>query len=101
MLKLGALGTSLKKVLADRDSVVSRTSIKEICADIDREIVASSLFESVSREKRDRDLNVVQNFKRPATSPQQSLNGKLKDFTKLRQTWRSNVGKEEFGYCSL
>ena len=58
--KLGASGTSLPKVLADRDSVVGRTSIKETCADMERETVFSSLVESVSREKRDRDLNVVQ-----------------------------------------
>ena len=46
-------------MLADRDSVVSRTGIKETCADTDREIVVSSLFEFVSKGKRDRDLNVV------------------------------------------
>ena len=63
MSQIGALGTSLTKVLADRDSVASKTSIKETCADMDRETVVSSLFESVSKEKRDRDLNVVQTLK--------------------------------------
>ena len=37
-----------------------RASIKETCADMDRMAVVSSLFESVSKEKRDRDQNVVQ-----------------------------------------
>ena len=63
MSKLGALGASLTKVLADRDSVVGRTGIKETCADMDRETVVSSLFESVSKEKRDRYLNVVQTLR--------------------------------------
>ena len=59
-------------MFADRDSVVGRTSIKETCADMDRETVISSLFESVSREKRDRDPNVVHNIKRQAKSPHTS-----------------------------
>ena len=45
--------------VADRDSVVGRTSIKETCADMHRETVVSSLFGSVSKVKRDRQLNVV------------------------------------------
>ena len=35
-------------------------SIKETCADIDRETVVSSLLGSLSKAKRDRDQNVVQ-----------------------------------------
>ena len=62
-LKLGSSGTGLRKLSADYDSVASRTSIKETCADMDREIVVSSRFESVSKEKRDRDENVVQTLK--------------------------------------
>ena len=42
---------------ADYDSVASRTSIKETRADMDRETVVSSPFESVSKEKRHRDQN--------------------------------------------
>ena len=49
-------------MLADCDSVASRTCIKETCADMDRETVVSSLRGSVSKEKRDRDQNVVQTF---------------------------------------
>ena len=63
MSKLGALGTSLTKVLADRDSVVGRTSIKETCADMDRETVVSSLLGSVSKRRRDRDKHVVQTLR--------------------------------------
>ena len=50
-------------MLADRDSVVGRTGIKETCADMDRETVVSSPFESVSKGKRDRDHNVVQTLR--------------------------------------
>ena len=49
-------------MLADYDSVDSRTSTRETCADIDRETVVSILFGSVSNWKRDRDQNVVQPF---------------------------------------
>ena len=54
LLKLGSLGTSLPKVSADYDSVASGTSIKETCADMDRETVVSSLFGYVSKEKSTR-----------------------------------------------
>ena len=80
--------------------VASRTSIKETCADMDHETVVSSLFVSVSKVKRDRDQNVVHTLR------ETSLNGKLnwpceeknwlsKNYMKLRQTWRSNIGKRE------
>ena len=49
---------------ADNVSLPSRTSIKETCADIDRETVVSSLLGSMSKEKRDRDQNVVANIGR-------------------------------------
>ena len=52
--------SGLRRLSADYDSVASRSGIKETCADMDRETVVSSLFESVSKEKRDRDQNVVQ-----------------------------------------
>ena len=68
--KLGASGTGLTKVLADRDSVVGRTGIKETCADMDRDTVVSSLFEPLSKGKRDRDLKRCANIKRQAKSPQ-------------------------------
>ena len=61
--KLGELGTSLTKVMANRDFVVEQYSNKETCADMDRETVVSSLFDSVSRGKRDRDQNVVQTLR--------------------------------------
>ena len=71
LLKQGSLGTGSRRLIADYDSVASRTSIKESCADLDRETVVSSLFESVSKEKRDRDQNVVQTLKdRQTKSPQ-------------------------------
>ena len=63
LLKLGSLGTNLTKVSADCDSVVSRTGIKETCADMDRETVVSSLFGSVSKGKRDRNQKVVQTLR--------------------------------------
>ena len=50
-------------MLADCDSVASRTSIKDTCADMDRETDVSSLLGSVSKEKRDRDQKVVQTFR--------------------------------------
>ena len=50
-------------MLADSDSVVGSTSIKETCADMDRETVVSSLFGSVSKGKRDRDPNAVQTMR--------------------------------------
>ena len=50
-------------MLADRDSGVGRTGIKEICADMDRETVVSSVCESVSKVKRDRDQNFVQTLR--------------------------------------
>ena len=37
------------RLIADNDSVASRTRIKETCADMDRETVVSSLFEAVSK----------------------------------------------------
>ena len=63
LLKLRSSGTSSRRLIADCDSVASWTSIKETCAEMDRETVVSSLFESVSKGKRDRDQNVVQTLK--------------------------------------
>ena len=63
LLKLNSSGISSRRFIADYDSVASRTSIKETCADMDREVVLSSLFESVSKGKRDRDPNDVQTLK--------------------------------------
>ena len=56
-------------MLADYDSVASRTGIKETCADTDRETVVSSLFESVSEGKRDRAQRCA-NIERQAKSSQ-------------------------------
>ena len=49
-----------RKLVANYDSVASRSSIQETCAGMDRETIVPSFFEFVSREKRDRDFNVVQ-----------------------------------------
>ena len=71
LLKLGSLGTSLTKVLADCGSVASYTGIKETCADMDRETVVSSLLGSVSKVKKDRDHKQrCANIERQAKSPQ-------------------------------
>ena len=95
---------------ADYDSVASRTSINETRADMDCETVVSSLLGSVSNGKRDRDLNVVQTLKdrqnlhkileRKAELAVRRKNWLSKDDTKLRQTWRSNIGKREIMLCS-
>ena len=58
--KLDELGTSLTMVMANSEISVGSTCNMETCADMDREIVVSSLFDSVSWETRDRDLHVVQ-----------------------------------------
>ena len=70
LLKLGSSGTSLTKVSAGYDSVASQTSIKETCADMDHETVVSSLFGSVSKEKRDREEKRCANIERQTKSPQ-------------------------------
>ena len=54
--KIGSVGISYRKLVADHGAVVSRTCIKETCADMDRETV-------VSKGKRDRDQNVVQSLR--------------------------------------
>ena len=105
-LKLGSLGTTLTKVSADHDSVASGTSIKETCADMDRETVVSCVFGSVSKGKRDRDPNVVQTLR-----DRQNLNKILERTAELAargetlaqqrkyeaeaDVWRSNIGKRE------
>ena len=76
MLKQGSFGTGLTKVLADCDSVASRTSIKETCADMDRETVVSSLFGSVSKGKRSRPER-CENIERQAKSPQNHWEAEL------------------------
>ena len=60
---LGSLGDCLWRQLADFESVDSRKSIMETCADLDRESVVSTLFRSESKGKRDRDQNVVQSLR--------------------------------------
>ena len=85
--------TSSKKLVADNDCVASQTGSRKMAADVDHETtvpsvlesvvasrklvrlrtensVVSTLLRSVSREKRDRDLRVVQTL-------DNSLNGKL------------------------
>ena len=93
-LKQGSPGNGSRRLIADHDSVASQTSIKESCADMDRETVVSSLFESVSEEKRDRDQNVVdrQNLHEILDRKAELARGGQKlaqqRFSKLRQMWR-------------
>ena len=61
--KQGPLGNSLWKQLADSDSVDIRNSIKETCADLDRETVVPTLFTPEPKGKRDRDQNIVQSLR--------------------------------------
>ena len=68
LLEQGSLGTGIRKLSADYDSVASRTNIKETCADMDRETVVSSLFESVSKERKTR-LKRCANADRQTKSP--------------------------------
>ena len=60
--KLGSLGNSFCKKVADYESVDSRNSIRETCADPDRETVVSISCRSELKGKRDRDQNEVQSF---------------------------------------
>ena len=90
MLKLDSLGTSSRRLIACYDSVASRAGIKGTCADMDRESVVSSLFGSMSKEKRDRDQSVVQTLKktllnRKLKCPPEEKNWLSKDHTKLMQ----------------
>ena len=63
MSKLWSFGNSLWKQLADYETVDSRNSLKETCADLDTETVVSTSFRSESKGKRGRDRNVVQPLK--------------------------------------
>ena len=104
--KLRSLGNSLAKVLADFDLVDSRYSIRETCADPDRETI-------VSTESREREIE-TKTLCRPCLSTVKisikSLSGKLnwpseerkclsRNCMKLRQTWRWNIGKSEIQVC--
>ena len=91
-------------MLADDGSVASRAGIKETCADMDRETVASSLLGSESKGKRDRDHNVVQTLRdrqhkilegKAELAVRGEKVGSAKFYSKLKQTWRSNTGKRE------
>ena len=53
LLKLGSLKTSSRKLATDYDSVASQTSSRKPAADVDHETIVPSVFESVSREKRE------------------------------------------------
>ena len=105
LLKLCSLGASLTKMGADSDSLPGRTSIKETCADIDRETVVSSLFGSMSR-RREIVIKTLCKHRETGKISTKPLNGRLnwsreeknwlsKDFSKLRQTWRSSTGRRE------
>ena len=52
LLKLGSFRTGLRKVSADFDSVAGRTSIKETCADMDRETVLFQVCSSPCQRER-------------------------------------------------
>ena len=49
--------------MADYESVDSRNGIREICANLDRESVVSTLFRSESKGKREGDHNVVHSLR--------------------------------------
>ena len=69
-LKHGSTGTSLTNVSADYDSVESRTSITDTCADMDREPVGFKSFRvCVTGERRSRPKRCA-HIKRQDTSPQ-------------------------------
>ena len=104
--KLGSVGTNSRKLVAEYGAVVSRTCIKETFADMDRETVVPSFFDSVSKEKRDRDQNVVQSFRdrqhlhkflerKAELVVKGEKNWLSKDYTKLKQTWRETLGKRD------
>ena len=97
--KQGSLGNSLTKVLAEYDSVGSRNSIWETCADPDRETVVSTLFRSESKAKREIENKKLCNRQVTGKISTKSLNGKLywpslerhglcKNCMKLREKWR-------------
>ena len=103
-------GLASRRCWADRVSVAGSTSNKETCADMDRETVFPSLFKSVSKEKRDRDLNVVQTLREREREAKSSQNpwtenriccerrktGSAKIIRSLGRRGRSNIGKREF-----
>ena len=104
LLKPGSVGTSFRKLVADFDSLASQTSSRKLAADVDHETNVPSVSESVSKG-RERPKR-CENIERQTKCPHKSLSGKLnwpceekkwfrKHFSKLRQTWRSNIGKQE------
>ena len=105
LLKRCSLGTGLTKVGAVSDSLPSRISIKETCADIDRETVVSSLLGSMSRgseiviktlcKHRETGKISTKSLKGKLNWPREERNWPSKDYTKLRQTWRSSIGRRE------
>ena len=62
-LESDAVDTSSRKLAADYDSVASQTRSRTLAADVDHETSVRSVFESVSKEKKDRDFNVVQTLR--------------------------------------
>ena len=100
LLKLGS--SSTRKLVVDCDSVASLlSSTRNVVADHETVV---SVEESVSRGKRDRDLNVVQTLKdihsvhkfleRKAELAVQERSQLRKDYLKLKQKW-SEIGKRE------
>ena len=86
----------------DYDSVDCRDSIREICADLDRESVLPTIFSAQSKGKRDRDQKVVQTLKdlqnlhnilerKAELAVRGEKMGSAKICTKLRQTWRGQT----------
>ena len=71
LLKLGSVGTSSRKLVADYDSVASQTSSRKLAADVDHETIVPSVLESVSRKKRPR-LTRCANTERQTKSPPSS-----------------------------
>ena len=96
--KLGSVGTSSRKLVADYGAVVSRTCIKETCADMDRET-------AVPKGKTEIEIKTLCNHWEIGNVSTYSLNEQLnspwleknwlsKDYTKLEHKWKSF-------FCSL
>ena len=111
LLKPGSSGTSLRKLSADNDSVASRTSIKETCADLARETVVSSLFRVCVKGKERWAPKRCANIERHAKSPQipwtENWIGRARrkiGSAKILRSWGrlggETLGKEKFWYCS-
>ena len=106
LLKLGSSGTGLATVLADYHSVDSRNSIRETCADLDRETFCFQSFLGLNQKGREIEIKTLCKHCERGKISTKSLNGKLnwlceeknwlsKDYTKLRQTGTLSTRRKE------